>query len=491
MAEPDPSNAGTQSCGYSYETRARPPLNAPCILTDQGGTTPVPGSSGVDYQGAVRSALLDCTKDGTGVVRGCQSATSDKGSILESRVCPIGQCNADCKVGAWTSYTPCSQTCGTGTQRRKRRVTQSPGGTGLPCPHLVESRNCRAAECDADCAVGDFGAWGRCLPVTTSSSQAVISAASGKSSSASCSRKRTRPVIINRAGVGAACPSLQEFKNCQCPLGATGPVLRQAAARKTGGANILNTSIPWMGNSSNATNLTTWLAGVSGFMKPATDGSSWFYQKYSVLGCIAVAVVLIACCCCCAGLCLFLLHKGTKKTRKVADTFDEVKTGRSTGTARMANEEEETDGAPLLSERPPEFTAKAREQQPMSEWRSEAALPPSPYGPDYSVAPLAWQEAAAIYGGAPRPTLGYADPYVGTPAYTSSYPGGGGYGSRLGARYVDPAPYGGLLDPAPSRGYIVDSRPGPASLLDYAPQPLYPPTPQIYDQPQAYSRGRL
>merc|ERR1719409_1704304 len=75
MSEPDPSNAGTQSCGYSYETRTRPPLNGPCLISDQ-----------------VRSALLDCEQDPMRSVRGCKTKISDQGSVLESRVCPIGIC---------------------------------------------------------------------------------------------------------------------------------------------------------------------------------------------------------------------------------------------------------------------------------------------------------------------------------------------------------------------------------------------------------------
>uniref|UniRef100_A0A0G4I040 EGF-like domain-containing protein n=1 Tax=Chromera velia CCMP2878 TaxID=1169474 RepID=A0A0G4I040_9ALVE len=58
----------------------------------------------------------------------------------------------DCEVSAWSPFSTFNaETCGTGTERRSRTVTQMAVGAGEPCPELVEVRGYLATEC-ASCS---------------------------------------------------------------------------------------------------------------------------------------------------------------------------------------------------------------------------------------------------------------------------------------------------------------------------------------------------
>ena len=74
------------------------------------------------------------------------------------RRCPV----TNCSVGPWTSWSTCTQPCGTGgTQRRTRRVTR--GATcGGSCPALVETR-----ACNRGCSNGGTPVSGRCINCKT------------------------------------------------------------------------------------------------------------------------------------------------------------------------------------------------------------------------------------------------------------------------------------------------------------------------------------
>ena len=74
------------------------------------------------------------------------------------RRCPV----TNCSVGPWTSWSTCTQPCGTGgTQRRTRRVTR--GATcGGSCPTLVETR-----ACNRGCSNGGTLVSGRCINCKT------------------------------------------------------------------------------------------------------------------------------------------------------------------------------------------------------------------------------------------------------------------------------------------------------------------------------------
>jgi len=52
----------------------------------------------------------------------------------------------DCQVGGWGTWSPCSSTCGPGTQERRREVLRPESNGGVSCPDLQQSKQCEV-EC--------------------------------------------------------------------------------------------------------------------------------------------------------------------------------------------------------------------------------------------------------------------------------------------------------------------------------------------------------
>jgi hypothetical protein len=46
----------------------------------------------------------------------------DECPVSEERVCNTQSCPIDCKVSAWTSYSACTKSCGTGSKTKSRSL---------------------------------------------------------------------------------------------------------------------------------------------------------------------------------------------------------------------------------------------------------------------------------------------------------------------------------------------------------------------------------
>ena len=107
---------------------------------------------------------------------------------------------ADCEVSSWNSWSLCStDTCGQqGSQQRSRTVTSSPSCGGAACPTLDETRQCYGSK-PVDCQVSSWNSWSSCS-TDTCGQQGL--------------QRRSRTVASSASCGGAACPTLDETRQC-------------------------------------------------------------------------------------------------------------------------------------------------------------------------------------------------------------------------------------------------------------------------------------
>ncbi len=114
--------------------------------------------------------------------------------LSEDAACNTQPC-VDCAVSAWSAWTPCTETCGGGTQTRTRTVTQQPDPDGLQCPVLMETQACNEMPCD--CVLSDWSQFGECSAPCDGGTQT-----------------RTRTVVQQPDTGGAPCGALMEAMDC-------------------------------------------------------------------------------------------------------------------------------------------------------------------------------------------------------------------------------------------------------------------------------------
>merc|ERR1711951_172034 len=82
----------------------------------------------------------------------------------ESRFRPVRRGGAppkiDCQVSAWSEWTECSVSCGTGWSTRKRNVLLAAGNGGRSCPKKMDrKKKCRQMPCPANTKYWYQGNW--------------------------------------------------------------------------------------------------------------------------------------------------------------------------------------------------------------------------------------------------------------------------------------------------------------------------------------------
>jgi hypothetical protein len=122
----------------------------------------------------------------------------------ESRLCSTSPCPVDCVMAPWGNWGPCSESCGTKTQRiRQRRVTRDPAHGGKPCPASENTQWCTEKPCPVDCATS---IWSNYSPCSAHHCGGVMT--------------RTKTILQQPLHGGAACPALKQFADCSntnCP----------------------------------------------------------------------------------------------------------------------------------------------------------------------------------------------------------------------------------------------------------------------------------
>ena len=125
-------------------------------------------------------------------------------ALNETHPCNEQPCPVDCVVSAFNDWTPCTKSCGSGTQTRSSSVTTSPADGGAACPALDQVRPCETHPCPVDCVVSNWGAYSPC----------TVTCSTG-------TRTRSRSVITNAQHGGVQCGNLTEVGACDagpCPV---------------------------------------------------------------------------------------------------------------------------------------------------------------------------------------------------------------------------------------------------------------------------------
>ncbi|XP_072198495.1 thrombospondin type-1 domain-containing protein 7B [Excalfactoria chinensis] len=108
----------------------------------------------------VRKRLLSCVRsDGETVsARHCEQRRLEKPAETSSEC--VVQCLVDCRLSAWSAWSQCSQTCGSGGQMvRGRTVLLKAAAEGRPCPgQLSQHRSCPVKPCYS----WHLGPWSSC-----------------------------------------------------------------------------------------------------------------------------------------------------------------------------------------------------------------------------------------------------------------------------------------------------------------------------------------
>jgi len=117
---------------------------------------PMPGPGSIDCKLSQWAVFAPCSKQCGGGSK-TRVRTIVKPAVTGGEACEAltdtQQCNdlpcveQACVVSQWSAFAECSKTCGTGEQKRQRRVMVQPKYGGPYCPNLEDSRPCHTYPC--------------------------------------------------------------------------------------------------------------------------------------------------------------------------------------------------------------------------------------------------------------------------------------------------------------------------------------------------------
>ena len=216
----------SKSCGSGQKSRQRsctPPRNGGLPCQGNGNenticnTSPCPINSIVSAWSTWSSCSKSCGTGKQTRERTCIAEAQHGGASCESRgltgskPCNTNACPQDAVLSAWSQWDECTVSCGGGTQSRQRTCTQQGQNGGRQCEEfdLTETQDCGTEACPIRGALSEWTGWSVCS-VTCGEGQ----------------QERTRTCIPPQHG-GEPCPSsnLQENKPCSasvaCPINGT------------------------------------------------------------------------------------------------------------------------------------------------------------------------------------------------------------------------------------------------------------------------------
>ncbi|KAL4231142.1 Thrombospondin type 1 repeat-containing protein [Mactra antiquata] len=157
---PVPQNGGASCVGDDTESQS----------CDSGTVCQGPVDGGFTAWSSWTTCSVTCgtgTKDRS---RSCDNPAPQNGGLdcsgdpNETTSCDEGSCPVDGGFTAWSSWTACSVTCGTGTKDRSRTCDNpAPQNGGLDCSgDTDETTTCDEAACPVDGGYSDWTQWGPC-----------------------------------------------------------------------------------------------------------------------------------------------------------------------------------------------------------------------------------------------------------------------------------------------------------------------------------------
>lgn len=110
------------------------------------------------------------TRAGTGATQRTTGSTHWTRKAAHLNI-PNASVAVNCKMGQWTGWGACDKSCGKGNQTRTRAVLKAEANGGICADSRSEVQECTAVPCPADCEVGDWGEWQPCSKVCGSGLQ--------------------------------------------------------------------------------------------------------------------------------------------------------------------------------------------------------------------------------------------------------------------------------------------------------------------------------
>lgn len=147
-----PANDKGKACPSLSQTRscAGYPCPVDCVQGDWSDFSPCSKTCGAGLQKRSRKVLRKPAFGG----KRC-------GTFNEERAC-VSACPVDCVMAAWGAWGACTRSCGTGTQERKRNIITRPRHGGEPCGRYTQQQQCESTRCPVDCVMDPWSEFTPC-----------------------------------------------------------------------------------------------------------------------------------------------------------------------------------------------------------------------------------------------------------------------------------------------------------------------------------------
>eukprot|EP00993_Chasmostoma_nieuportense_P005588 NODE_620_length_2008_cov_220.447103_g576_i0.p1 GENE.NODE_620_length_2008_cov_220.447103_g576_i0~~NODE_620_length_2008_cov_220.447103_g576_i0.p1 ORF type:complete len:643 (-),score=45.94 NODE_620_length_2008_cov_220.447103_g576_i0:79-1953(-) len=126
---------------------------------------------------------------------------SCSGLSIQSQTCNVQSCAVNGGWSAWSAFSTCSVTCGSGTQTQTRSCTNPvPSGGGSSCVGLsLQSQSCNVAACPTAAGWSSWGAFGACRD--------------------DCTQAQTRTCVNPALGCAGPSTNIAACSNTTCRVG--------------------------------------------------------------------------------------------------------------------------------------------------------------------------------------------------------------------------------------------------------------------------------